>query len=260
MKYIFCLSLRMLDFRALVFAGVAFIAFLALPLPIFAEDDVIGGDGNLSVSLALTSQYQLRGLSLSDEDPVPQGSIDYAHDSGFYAGVWASPVDFNDGGKTDAEVDLYAGYARTYGKLTGDIRFYYYLYPGAPSGSDYDFFETYLALSYAEDLFSVQASLNATPDNLADSGNAFYPKLTVTAPLQKYPVTFDAHVARQYVEDNAAYGFPDYSEWGLGATYSTKWVDIRAEYIDTSADNSECIYDCEAKGVLTFSHKFTLFQ
>ena len=38
-----------------------------------------------------------------------QASLDFATDSGWYIGAWASNVDFGDGVDVDYEVDLYTG-------------------------------------------------------------------------------------------------------------------------------------------------------
>lgn len=240
--------------RISAFAAMALAMLLAVSAAAEEQKAAQQLPGDFSVSFALTSDYVLRGISQNDEHPAPQASLDYVHHSGLYAGVWASAVDFNNG--TDAEIDFYTGYTRSYDKLTGDLRFYYYLYPGAPTGTHYDFFETYAALTYAWDVVSVQTSLNASPEGFNRSGNTYYPKLTATIPMLDYAVTFDAHVARLEAEDNTRYGFPDYNEWGLGATYSTKWVDIRAEYIDTNMNRTACASGCSARGVLTLLHKF----
>ena len=75
-----------------------------------------------SMTLGGTSDYVFRGLSLSDEKPAAQGSIDLSYGI-FYAGVWGSNLD--DGltpGITDgvgpAEVDVYAGFKPVVGPVT----------------------------------------------------------------------------------------------------------------------------------------------
>ena len=74
-----------------------------------------------SASLTLTSDYVWRGVSQTLGDPAVQGSFDYEHNSGLYAGVWASNVDFfdpsapgasvADDDNADLELDLWLGYA-----------------------------------------------------------------------------------------------------------------------------------------------------
>ncbi|HRQ61874.1 MAG TPA: TorF family putative porin, partial [Alphaproteobacteria bacterium] len=77
-----------------------------------------GIPGEFSASAALVSEYAFRGISQSDEHPALQGSIDYEHESGFYAGVWGSSVDFNDGSEATVETDLYAGLAGEIGNIS----------------------------------------------------------------------------------------------------------------------------------------------
>jgi len=65
----------------------------------------------LSGTVGVVSDYDFRGISLSAKDPALQGSIDWAADSGFYAGAWASNIDYGDGYDGNIELDLYAGFA-----------------------------------------------------------------------------------------------------------------------------------------------------
>ena len=59
----------------------------------------------LSANVGATSNYIWRGITQSGDDSAISGGIDYAADSGFYVGTWASSL-----GGGAAEVDLYAGY------------------------------------------------------------------------------------------------------------------------------------------------------
>ena len=61
----------------------------------------------ISGGATLASQYRFRGISLSDENAAVQGTINVQHDSGAYAGAWASTLDgFGELGGADVEVDL----------------------------------------------------------------------------------------------------------------------------------------------------------
>jgi uncharacterized protein (TIGR02001 family) len=62
----------------------------------------------LTANVEVTSNYVFRGQTQTDEDPAIQGGIDYTHQSGFYAGVWGSNVDFPGLG-SGLEYDLYLG-------------------------------------------------------------------------------------------------------------------------------------------------------
>ena len=84
----------------------------------------------VSASFAASNMYLWRGLNLSPTGGVVSGSLDYSHDSGFYAGIWTSSE--NQG----HEVDIYAGFAGEIGGLGYDISYWNYMYP--ESGVDVD--------------------------------------------------------------------------------------------------------------------------
>ncbi len=60
----------------------------------------------VSGTVTAVSDYSFRAISLTSLDPALQGSIDWAHDSGFYAGAWASNIDYGPGVDGDIELDL----------------------------------------------------------------------------------------------------------------------------------------------------------
>ena len=49
---------------------------------------------NVSANLSILNDYVFRGQSQTAEHSAIQGGFDYAADSGFYAGIWGSNVDF----------------------------------------------------------------------------------------------------------------------------------------------------------------------
>jgi uncharacterized protein (TIGR02001 family) len=191
--------------------------------------------GEFSANIGFTSEYYFRGISQTDDTPAVQGGFDYsvglAESVSLYLGIWGSNLKFND---ASLEADLYGGLNGDIGDtgLSWDAGFIYYAYPGAADTLNYDFVEAQGALGYDFGFASVTASLNYAPENFADSGNAYYPKLAVSVPLGKY-VTVDGYFARQYVEDNAAFGFDDYDEWNLSATVNVVGFDTTLAYTDT---------------------------
>lgn len=95
------------------------LASTALASPALAQqtDDTTNSVAEAPPALTVTggatlaSQYRFRGISLSDEKAAIQGTINVNHDSGFYAGLWASSLDgFGELGGSNVELDLYGGY------------------------------------------------------------------------------------------------------------------------------------------------------
>ena len=100
----------------------------------------------VSGSAAIASSYLWRGFDLSAGSAVVSGSLDYAHESGIYAGIWGSSGDDSYG----TEYDLYVGWG---GNLTEDfsvdIGYVDYNYPSCPGGPDNcDFEEVIVGLAY----------------------------------------------------------------------------------------------------------------
>lgn len=121
----------------------------------------------LSANVGATSNYLWRGVSQTDDGAAISGGIDYADDSGFYVGTWASNIDFGD--DASYELDFYLGFAGDMGDVSYDVGYIYYAYPdSAESDSDneYDFGEIYGSLGY--DAFSITASYGVNNDDGAE--------------------------------------------------------------------------------------------
>lgn len=140
-------------------------AALAAPLLFSASASAVEG---LSANASVTSNYLWRGVSQTDDGAAVQGGIDYEHASGFYAGTWASNVDFGD--DASYELDFYLGFGGEFGDGFGyDVGYIYYAYPDSSevdSDNEYDFGEIYGSLSYS--YFSVTASYGVNNDDGAE--------------------------------------------------------------------------------------------
>lgn len=221
--------------------------------PVLADDSALSVPGSFSANVALTSDYVFRGISQSNEEPTIQGGFDWAHDSGLYAGVWASGVDFTD---ATTEMDAYGGVSGSVDDLTWDLGAIYYYYPGADDTLNYDFWELAAAVGYDFDLLQASLSVNYSPDYFASSGDSWYPALYLTAGLPK-GFTLDGHIAHQWIDDNAAFGVEDYTDWSIGLGYNLAGFDLSLKYIDTDlSEPSECADGCGARAVFTVSKSF----
>lgn len=85
-----------------------------------------------------TSDYVFRGLSLNDEDPAFQASIDAEYGI-WYVGLWGSMVDGP--GYEPVELNLYTGIKPVLGPVTFDFGVVYYFYPWADGSGDSDVVE-----------------------------------------------------------------------------------------------------------------------
>ena len=103
-------------------------------------------NAEVSSTWTLTNDYDFRGITQSAKDPAVQASLDFATESGWYIGAWASNVDFGDDVDIDYEVDLYTGFSGGDEEGLGwDVGLVYYAYPDE---SDVNYPEIYGKLSY----------------------------------------------------------------------------------------------------------------
>jgi uncharacterized protein (TIGR02001 family) len=133
---------------------------------------------NFSNTIYLTTDYVFRGVSFTSEDPAIQGSFDYSHPSGAYAGLWASNWD-SFGTESELEIDYYGGYANALGPIDYDVAALYYTFPGAEDdGFELDYFEAHLGLSHTLEAIpltpTVSAGYNFSPDYNGEDGDSHY--------------------------------------------------------------------------------------
>lgn len=119
----------------------------------------------------VVSKYVFRG-GVEDNRTAFQGGLDYAHDSGLYAGTWFSTLNYNDE-STDKledpeanEIDLYGGFSGESGKFGYDLGILYFAYTGDAADSS-SVPEGTAAVSYGPVGLSVNVAL-ATADWTAE--------------------------------------------------------------------------------------------
>lgn len=128
-----------------------------------------------SANIGAVSNYIWRGVTQTDDQPAIQGGLDVAHDSGFYAGTWASNVDFGEDG-ANYELDFYAGYDFTLPVEDASLGLntIYYAYP---DGGDIDFWEIGISGGYKWLSLGIQYTAwgdEANEDTLFDEGDFYY--------------------------------------------------------------------------------------
>jgi uncharacterized protein (TIGR02001 family) len=131
---------------------------------------------SLSANIGAVSNYLWRGTTQTDDGPAIQGGVDFSHESGFYAGTWASNVDWGDGGP-NYELDLYMGYDFTLPDENASlgINTIYYAYPDADGAVD--FWEIGLSGGYRFFSAGIQYTVWGDSDNdgtLFDQGDIYY--------------------------------------------------------------------------------------
>jgi len=256
----------MLNIRTLV-SAVAVCASLGA-VSAQAADPTGPFGGNIAGSVAFTTDYIFRGISQTDTHPAVQGFLEYSlpvfGDMGTaYVSAWGSNVDFNTPGSGELEVDGTVGLrGALIDKLSYDLNFIYYAYPGSDDILNYDNYDVGLKLSYDFGLAVPYAFYRYSPDYYASSGNASYFGAGATVPLPfftDFTPALMGEVAHQNIKKNATFGTPDYTTWMLGASMTAYTLTFTAQYFDTNLKRAECFGGtdlCDERFVLTVSKSF----
>ncbi|MFM9864673.1 MAG: TorF family putative porin [Micropepsaceae bacterium] len=234
--------------KSVAFASLALAVAATVPAVSQADDGPAWGP--FTANIALTSDYRFRGQSQSQGEPAISGGVDYAGSSGFFAGVWASNVDFNDAADTYMELDLYAGFTGALSdKTTGTIKAIYYLYPAAdypPGGDEYDYFELIGSLAHDFGGFSSTLEVAWSPDYFLKSGSSVALTGGVSVPITDSFWFFDGGVSAsgkfgyQWIEENATFGAPDYAFYDIGLSAKVANVTFDVRWVDTDLDLADC--------------------
>ncbi len=187
-----------------------------------------------SGNVALTTDYVFRGISQTLENPAIQGGFDVAVDK-FYAGVWASNVDF--GFDETIEIDLYGGVKPELGPVTFDFGVLWYTYPGAADdGAEYDYLEGKAAASFSPtEPLTLGAAFYYSPEFFGETGSAYYIEGNAGFAVNE-ALALGGAIGYQDIEEGI-YGEEGYTTWNLGAAYSLAGFTFDARYFDTSFED-----------------------
>ena len=202
----------------------------------------------ITYNIGLYSEYMFRGLTQTGEEMALQGGVDYTHASGFYLGAWASNISWlEDDGlyeNSSLELDLYGGYASTFGDsgIGYNIGLLQYIYPGDKvSGTGYDKAETtelYAALTYGWAQAKVSYGLTDI-FGVKDSDGSYYAELNGNIPVGESGFTVIAHYGYQDFAGSANDNL-SYSDWKLGLTKAfSNGVTVGAYYSDTDSSKGD---------------------
>ncbi len=249
-------------FSLLCTAAVAASALFAVAAPASAGDLFGRRDGgsikdapaeeprrcSFSMNIGGTSDYVFRGISQSYEDPTVQGGAD-ATCGMFYAGVWASGIDFVKGsnnlaGDGSVEVDLYAGIKPTWGPLTFDLGVIYYAYPGGNDGGllgpELDYVELKGGVSGTWNNLALGAILFWSPDYTLETGNVITLEgsagYTFAAMGPITPSITGVVGTVQSLDSNSAQ--LDYTYWNAGLALAVDKFTFDFRYWDTDISNN----------------------
>ncbi len=215
-----------------------------------------------SANVALTTDYVFRGITQTDEHAAIQGGFDATYKM-FYAGVWASNLDFGGDGNgndiADIEIDIYAGLKHTFGNVEADLGVIYYAYPSAEdAGAELDYIEIKFGLSgQVAERVNLGATVFYSPEYTGETGDVWTYEGTVGFALGTYgrfSPNFSALIGYSDFQDNSA---SSYTYWNAGVDVGL-WdkftLDLR--YWDTDINDTIAEGVADERFVATLSASF----
>ncbi len=200
------------------------------------------GEFDVSMTATLATDYIWRGQSQTAGKGAVQGSLDIAHESGLYAGIWASNVDGNfafagnDGSGADVEFDYYLGYGNNITEdISYDVSVIKYEYPGASVWNYYEFMPSISAYGF---------TLGYKYAFETDSGEN--PTYTYLSYEYELPAGFGLLASVGRTDQKA--GGDDYNDWAIGLGKTIAGLDFAVTYTDSDFGDAECVETYGKKG------------
>lgn len=188
------------------------------------------GKFDVSMTATLASDYIWRGQSQTAGEAAIQGSLDVAHESGVYAGVWASNVDDaafpgNTSG-ADIEVDYYIGYG--YGftdDISVDLQLAKYTYPQASAWNGYEVIPSITAYGFTlGHKYGVETGVHPT----------------YTWVGYDYELPYELTLSASYGLTDQKGGGDDYKDWSVGIGKTIFGLGVSLTYTDTDIESEVC--------------------
>ena len=189
--------------------------------------------GEVHGYLTATTDYVFRGVSQSDEQPTWQAGLDYAHSSGFFAGVFAAGIDYPSSryraDTRDVELDAYLGYGRPAGRdFSWELALFRYSFPESDA-NDIDYGELGANLYYRD---SIRFGATFSDDARSGGASAWTAELELHRPLG-HGFQLSGMLGRYTF---ARSDWKDYLYWDLGVsatkgpwTFDLRWFDTSDE-------------------------------
>ena len=185
----------------------------------------------VSMNVGVTSNYLFRGVSASADNAAVSGGIDYNHESGLYAGMWASTLDTDVG----EELDYYVGYAGEAAGIGYDVSLIAITYP---QQEDWDYTELAVSGSYSYFTAGFAATIASDVPETAGAAEAFieddlYYYISAEVPLEK-DFTLGLTAGNYTFEDDGVAGAElDYKHYQIALSKG----DITVAYDATDIDD-----------------------
>lgn len=189
----------------------------------------------ITSEIGVVSDYRFNGVSQTERNPALQGSVGYAHDSGWYVDLWGSNAHFA-GGPVKVELDATLGYSLDIGDaLNLDVGVATYNYMGKSGSGDINYPELFVGVTLPSD-----TSLYAhyTNDYSGEGISSYYFELGQEFELGDYTLSLIATHTK--TSEDGYWGKESYYQH-LEVAISRQWqgIDLSLAAIGTTIDKDE---------------------
>ena len=218
------------------FSGAAALCLALLAISIVGASRCAAAD-SWGGSLDLTSDYLVRGISRTDDQPALQFDLHYAHSSGFLAGFFASNTRIDGNEPRDVEFSGFIGWGWNIAPdWRAKVMVSHYAYPWNRRGSSYNYDELDVDVAYQGWLhMNVEYSPNSprfipTPYAVLIGESQKSAEISVQRPIwQKLSLT--AGIGYSFLAGAESQG---YTYWSAGAAYDIRAVSLVLAYVNTT--------------------------
>ena len=204
----------------------------------------------VTANVGWVSNYVFRGITQTVGKPAVQGGFDYAHASGFYAGVWGSNVSWITGsgaaGDVSLETDTYLGirnsFATDYSYDVGFIRYNYFGTYTPPAGyAKADTNEAYGSIGWKWISAKLSYATGGAFLTVPGAAGTTYMEVNVSYPVADSGFTLGAHIGKQKYKGTpadalVAGGFdPSYQDYKVNVTKDFSGYVVGLAFTNTNA-------------------------
>jgi uncharacterized protein (TIGR02001 family) len=191
-------------------------------------------------SIAATSDYLVRGISRSNQDPALQADLHVVTDGGFIAGMFASSTQLDPHEPRDAELSAFVGFAwQPSSAWRAKILASYYAYPWNAFGSRYNYAELLIEAAY-NDWLEINVAYSPDARYLPDDSpgvSATSAEITARTPW-RHRMAATAGIGHLQFSDSVG----GYTYWSAaGLIDLAPWM-ISVAFVDTDAAARSLFY------------------
>lgn len=212
---------------------------LALLLALPATAAHAGDWGGVFSAVTLTSDYRFQGVSSTGRQPAMQAYAHYWRPDGWYAGVFASQVDYGYPGSPTYEIDGYAGKNLRLdgGKSELKVEAMYSAFPDNETwGPTLDFLQLKVQGARRMGPLTLTAATAFTPDASYRGGEAWLAETSALYTPRPW-LKLKAGLGHRWAERGA-----DRTYWNAGAAATWKTVTFEVRYEATNLSRAECTF------------------